>query len=87
MAFGKLWRIYTVKGGNKREPEPVASPQSLTVLKLSGSMYPTQITGMVDASWPALPMAAGTVNHLLLPNCFEELLAKLLLHFAVAADL
>ncbi len=29
--FGKLRRIYMVKGGYKREPEPVASPQSTTL--------------------------------------------------------
>ncbi len=31
MAYGKLWRIYIVEGGYKREPEPVASPQSATL--------------------------------------------------------
>ncbi len=30
MAYGKLWRIYKVEGGYKRELEPVASPQSAT---------------------------------------------------------
>jgi hypothetical protein len=28
---GGLWRIYIVKGGYKREPEPAASPQSGTL--------------------------------------------------------
>ncbi len=28
--FGELWRVYTVKRGYKREPEPAASPQSAT---------------------------------------------------------
>ncbi len=31
MAFGKLRQIYIVEGGYKREPEPVASPQSTTL--------------------------------------------------------
>ncbi len=33
---GKLWRIYIVEGGYKREPEPVASPQ-LTILHSTGN--------------------------------------------------
>ncbi len=31
VAFGKLWRIYIVKRGYKREPEPVACPQLTTL--------------------------------------------------------
>ncbi len=31
MAYGKLLRIYIAEGGYKREPEPVASPQSTTL--------------------------------------------------------
>ncbi len=31
MAFGKLRQIYIVEGGYKKEPEPVASPQSTTL--------------------------------------------------------
>ncbi len=49
-------------------------------------MDPTQITVMVDARLLALHMAAGTVSHLLLPSCFKELLPKLLLRLAVAAQ-
>ncbi len=31
MARGKLWQIYIVEGGHKREPGSVASPQSTTL--------------------------------------------------------
>jgi hypothetical protein len=37
VAYGKLRRIYIVEGGYKREPEPVASPQS-TILHSTGNI-------------------------------------------------
>jgi hypothetical protein len=36
VAYGKLRQIYIVEGGYKREPEPMASPQS-TILHSTGN--------------------------------------------------
>ena len=45
MAYGKLWRIYKVEGGYKREPEPAAIPQSAT-------LHSTGNISVNEGSWP-----------------------------------